>query len=338
METRRPLELVQVSTPKSLGVGQLLIRIARSGACASQIHEIDGRKGKDPYLPHLLGHEAVGEVVGIGPGVTRFEIGDFAIAHWRIAPGLQAAPISLETSIGPVNAGPITTFSEYSVISENRLTPLPTSLELDLAPLLGCAMTTGFGAVTREAKVTPGESAVIVGFGGIGISILKALKLVSASPIIVFDISDEKVGLARSLGADFAINSLSQPTTIQEAVFEILGDGADVVFEATGSRVAIEQSFSATSRSGRTLLLGVPDGNNPAQISTLDLHLGKSLIGSNGGSSRPELDIPRISKLIETGGINLHDFPIDIFALEQVNDAIDTLRKGVAGRVVLTNG
>jgi S-(hydroxymethyl)glutathione dehydrogenase/alcohol dehydrogenase len=329
--------MVEVTMPRTLGVGQLLIRIARSGACASQVHEIDGRKGPDPYLPHMLGHEAVGEVIDIGPGVTRFRPGDFVIAHWRIAPGIQSEPIYLQTSIGEVNAGPVTTFSEFSVISENRLTTLPGSIDLELAPLLGCAMTTGFGAVTREAYVSPGESAVIVGFGGIGISILKALKLVSASPIIVFDISDEKIELAKNLGADFAFNALHLPSSIAETVFEVLDDGADVVFEATGSRSTIEQAFSATSRNGRTVLLGVPDSSNPAQISTLDLHLGKSLIGSHGGSSKPEIDIPRIGKLMETGAFELQDFPTVAYPLKQVNSALDHLRTGVPGRVILTN-
>jgi len=334
----QPLKAVAVVTPEYLTAGQLLVELHYSGACASQIHEIDGRKGEDPYLPHMLGHEGVGTVRWVGPGVSQHNIGDVVVAHWRKSIGMQAAPVVYETSSGPVNAGSVTTFSEYAVISENRLTRLPGGFDLESAPLLGCALTTGYGAVTKEAKVLPGESALIVGFGGIGISVLKTLRMVSATPIVVLDISDEKIELARSLGADIAINTSDFGSGFGEKVIGLLGKYPDVIFEATGVRHCIEQAYEMAGTVGRTLLLGVPNHDDPARLPTLPLHLGRTLMGSHGGSSIPEYDIPRLAKLVQSGQMTLSDFPKTLFSLADVNEALNTLRAGTPGRVMIKFG
>jgi S-(hydroxymethyl)glutathione dehydrogenase/alcohol dehydrogenase len=335
VETSQPLSLLRLKTPDALDFGQVLVKIFQSGACASQVHEIDGRKGRDPHLPHMLGHEAVGEVVGFGPGVSMFGLGDMVVAHWRKAKGIEAAAPKFESSIGQINAGPVTTFSEYSVISENRLTKLPQGIDIDLAPLLGCALTTGYGAVVHEAKVLPGESAVIIGFGGIGISILKTLRMVSAQPILVVDVVQEKLELALKMGADYVIDANEVGVGLSDAIESVIAGKADVVFEATGIRGSIESAYLATSQIGRTVLIGVPDPNDPARIPTLPLHFGKKILGSHGGSSNPDVDIPRIAKLVQSKEIVISDFPTERFKLFDCLKAVACLRNGAKGRVIL---
>ena len=335
MESNAPLGVFDIDFPTKLMAGQVLVRLIYSGVCASQLHEIDARKGVDLYLPHLLGHEAVGEVIECGPGVRTKSPGDVVIAHWRKGEGIEAGPSVLNSSIGPINAGPVTTFAEYSLISENRLTVLPKGISLENAPLLGCSLTTGYGAVVKEANVRPGESAVVIGFGGVGIAILKALKLVSAFPIVVVDIVEEKLTLASKLGADFVIHSTKNMDCISDELFQILPGGADVVFEVTGNQKEIENAYTISNNSGRTILVGVPDANKPANLSTLPLHLGKKLIGSHGGSIEPSIDIPRIAKMVNANRISLEDFPKTFFDLDQINKALDLLRAGSPGRVLI---
>lgn len=322
--------------PRELGVGVVLVRVLMSGICASQVHEIDGRKGPDPYLPHGLGHEAVGVVEMIGPGVKSVQQGDTVVLHWRPGEGIQGSPGHVRALDGLINVGPVTAFSEYTVVSENRATVLPEEVPLNLAPLLGCALTTGFGAVTREAQVRPGESAVIIGFGGIGISLLKSLRLVSATPVCVIDKDPAKTDLARRLGADAAIISSGEASPFTQLVENELGRRPDVVFEATGVKELIEASISMTHENGRTVLIGVPDTSQPAEIATLPLHLGKSLIGSHGGHSVPETDIPTLAGLIGQRLLNLRDIPLAEFRIEEINSAIEALRAGQPGRAVIS--
>jgi len=283
----------------------------------------------------MLGHEAVAQVVTCGPGVKTVEEGQTVIAHWKKGGGINAEPAIYDSLMGKINAGQITTFAEYSVISENRLTSLPDGIALEEAPLLGCAFSTGFGTVVREACVQPGESAVVIGFGGVGISILKTLKLVSARPIVVVDISESKLELAKQLGADVVIHSIPNKTDHLSELKHFLPAGSDVVFEVTGHRRAIEDAYSLTSDSGRTVLIGVPDSKNPASFPTLPLHLGKSLMGSHGGSFQPAIDIPRIAGLVGSGALTLDDFPKTFFGLSEINEALDLLRKGTLGRVLI---
>ena len=331
-----PLDFAEVEIPSQLLPGQVLVRVLRSGICASQVHEIKGRKGNDPYLPHALGHEGVGEVVDFGPGVSRFKKGQLVVMHWRESKGMSVAGSSYSDKSGnKINIGPITTLSEYSLVSENRLTLLPKGFPLDYAPLLGCALLTGFGAVTREANVRPGESCLILGLGGVGISVLKTLKLLSACPITVVEISSEKLQLAERLGADVTILVDPNENNLGSLLSQRGVSSPDVVFECTGQRSLIEQTISVVSPHGRVLLIGVPDVNNPSSIHTLPLHLGISLLGSHGGASEPHIDIPKISKLVDSGYLSLDDYPLEKFGFEDLNNAMAKLEQGVLGRVIV---
>ena len=329
-----PLQLSLVSYKTKLAYGQVFVKVHFSGVCASQVHEIDGLKGPDHFLPHLLGHEGSGTVLEVGEGVRFVKPGDHVVMHWRPGNGIQSANPTYDWDGKTVNAGSVTTFNSHAVVSENRLTPIPKWFDLRSAPLLGCAVTTAFGAIGNDAQVKIGESVVIFGVGGVGLAAVMAAHLTTANPIIAIDLDQKKLDVAQGLGATHVINTHQQDTI--NVLRNLLGDeGADVVIETTGVRSVIETAYNICSPIGRTVLVGVPDPKDPASIPTLPLHFGKKLIGSHGGSSRPHIDIPRLVRLVEQGKLDLSMIPLNERPLSQINEAISDLRTGMPGRQLI---
>ena len=156
-----PLVLDEIES-QPLECGQVLVRIHRSGICGAQLNEIAGTKGPDNFLPHLLGHEGGGVVVETGPGVTSVKPGDHVVLHWRKGAGIHAKPAKYLWNGRTVNSGWVTTFSEYSVVSENRLTPIPKDVPFEIAALMGCAVTTALGLINNLAQVKIGQSVAVL--------------------------------------------------------------------------------------------------------------------------------------------------------------------------------
>jgi S-(hydroxymethyl)glutathione dehydrogenase/alcohol dehydrogenase len=367
----RPLVIDEVRLPSALGVGQVLVRVHYSGLCGSQLGEIDGVKGDDPHLPHLLGHEGSGTVIEAGAGVRHVRPGDRVVLHWRPGAGIDAEPPVYEWQGGRLNAGWVTTFNEHAVVSENRLTPIPADFDLAQAALFGCPVTTGLGVVTRDARLTLGESIVVIGAGGVGLSVVQGAVLVSAAPIVAVDRHAAKLELARRLGARHGIRTEGEGDGRQEtgdrsqktgdrsqktgdrrqeagdssqdakdvarAVRAVVGSrGADVVVENTGDAAMIALAYELTAPEGRTVLVGVPRADRPASLHTLPLHFGKTLTGSHGGSARPAEDIPRYVRLCAAGALDLAPLITDRIQLDDINAAIDRLRRGeIVGRCVI---
>ena len=152
-ELRKPLIIAEIEIPQELKVGQVLVKIHFSGICGSQLGEIDGAKGEDKFLPHLLGHEGSGTVVAIGPGVKTVSLDDKVVLHWRKGDGIESEPPIYNWKETKVNAGWVTTFNEFAIVSENRITTIPKDSEMDVAALFGCAVTTGFGIIENNAKL-----------------------------------------------------------------------------------------------------------------------------------------------------------------------------------------
>jgi S-(hydroxymethyl)glutathione dehydrogenase/alcohol dehydrogenase len=328
------LDVAEIRTTAQLRFGQVWVQVHYSGICASQVHEIDGLKGPDPFLPHLLGHEGSGTVLEVGEGVRFVKPGDHVVMHWRPGNGIQSANPTYDWNGKTVNAGSVTTFNSRAVVSENRLTPIPNWFDLRLAPLLGCAVTTAFGAIGNDAQLKIGESIVIFGVGGVGLASVMAARLTTANPIIAIDLDQKKLDIALSLGATNVIDARQQDA---KSVLRGLlgGEGADVVIETTGARSVIETAYNICSPIGRTVLVGVPDPKDPASIPTLPLHFGKKLIGSHGGSSKPHIDIPRLVRLVEQGKLDLSTIPLTERPLSEINDAIQDLRSGMPGRQLI---
>lgn len=338
VELKKPLEVAEIGLPEKLEAGQVLVRLITSGICGSQIGEIDGAKGEDKFLPHLLGHEGCGTVEEVGPGVRYVKPGDRVVLHWRKGPGIDAAPPAYSWNGKRVNAGWVTTFNELAVISENRLTVVPPDTDPEIAALFGCAVTTGFGVIVNNAKLSIGESVVVFGAGGVGLNIVQAAAMVSAWPIIAVDLYDNKLAIAKALGATHTINAGKQDAAA--AIREILGKGGlDVFIDNTGQPPIIELGYSLVKPQGRTILVGVPKAGQSSRLYTLPLHFGKMLTGSHGGEAVPERDIPRYLGMFDRGLLELRTLITARFPLEKVNNAIAGMRDGsIAGRCMIHFG
>lgn len=334
VEQKRPLIIDEIDVP-SPKLGQVLVRVLCSGICGSQVGEINGVKGPDRFLPHLLGHEGAGEVVECGEGVRTVKAGDRVVLHWRKGAGLESVTPVYESRIGKINAGWVTTFNEYAIVSENRVTAVPADFDLETAALLGCAVTTGFGVVNNDAQLAIGQSIAVFGAGGIGLNIVQGAALAGANPIIAVDIFDNRLALAQSLGATHAINSATADPT--DAILRIVGsEGVDVAVDNTGNPAVIELACRLTSPRGRTVLVGVPPQDSVAAISTLPLHFEKKLVGSHGGECRPDIDIPRYVRLVRDDRLTFAHLVGKRYSLHEINTAIDDMRTGrLAGRAIV---
>jgi S-(hydroxymethyl)glutathione dehydrogenase/alcohol dehydrogenase len=334
-ELRQPLIIDEVELPQQLDVGQVLVRIEYSGICGSQLGEIDGAKGEDKFLPHLLGHEGSGSVMAMGPGVRHVKEGDTVVLHWRKAQGIEATPARYSWHGKPLNAGWVTTFNQYAIVAENRVTRIDPHCDLKVAALYGCAVTTGFGVVVNNAKVKLGESIVVYGAGGIGLNIVQAAHLASAWPIIAVDLFDNKLDLARLMGATHLINARTSDAAADIA--NILGKGGpDVFVDNTGLPSIIELGYAMTKPQGRLVLVGVPKAGQTSKLFTLPIHFGKTIVGSHGGEALPHEDIPRYMRLIEALKSPLSALITHTTELSRINEAIAAIRDGsIAGRCVV---
>lgn len=330
VEQRKPLVIADIELPQTLDVGQVLVKIHYSGICGSQLGEIDGAKGEDKFLPHLLGHEGSGTVVETGPGVRHVKAGDKVVLHWRKGLGIEPVPPKYKWDGKVVNAGWVTTFNEYAIVAENRVTPIPADSDMEVAALFGCAVTTGFGVVVNNAKVKIGESVVVFGAGGVGLNIVQAAAMVSAYPLVAVDLHDNRLALAKEMGATHLINS--GKTDARKAITDIVGaGGVDVFIDNTGQPAIIELGYQLAKPQGRVTLVGVPRKGNNINIYSLPLHFGKGLSGSHGGEAVPEVDISRYYSLFRAGRLKLQELISDTVPLEKINEAIADIRSGITG-------
>jgi len=331
-----PLEVAEIESPVELRFGQVLVKVRYSGICGAQINEIEGAKGPDKFLPHLLGHEGCGTVLEVGEGVRTVKKGDFVVMHWRPSNGIQSETPTYRWNGKKVNAGWVTTFNNYAVISENRLTAIPSDFDSKLAPLFGCAVTTAMGVINNNAQVKVGQSVVVFGVGGVGLCIAQAAQMVSAYPVVAIDVMDSKLEMAKRFGATHCINSKTTPD-VDRTVRDIVGaQGADVLIETTGIARVIEQAYGLAQPKGKTILVGVPRKGDNISIYSLPLHFKKILTGSEGGDAEPHNDIPRYVRLVQAGKFKLDGLITHEFTLEKINEAIQLVRAGEAGRVLVT--
>jgi S-(hydroxymethyl)glutathione dehydrogenase/alcohol dehydrogenase len=269
-----------------------------------------------------------------GLGVSRVHAGDHVVLHWRKAAGIDAAPPVYRWRGQPLNAGWVTTFNQYAVASENRLTPIPRDFDLEAASLFGCPVTTGLGVIENDAQLLPGETIIVLGAGGVGLSVIQSAALAEAAEIVVVDRSQEKLALAVRLGATHTVLA---STDLEDTLRSVVGrQGADVVVENTGNRALIELAYLLAKPQGRAVLVGVPRLGEKASIDTLPLHFGKRLTGSHGGASEPDRDIPRLVDLSRSGRLRLQEMITERGTLADIGPALERLRDGrVAGRCVL---
>ena len=233
VKQNEPLVMGEVEIPK-LDFGQVLVKIEYTSVCGKQLDEISGKRGPDPYLPHLLGHEGAGTVVEIGLGVRKVKREDHVVLHWMKGSGIDSATPQFTWQGRPLNAGWVTTFSEYTIASENRLTPIPSDVKSEVACLLGCAVTTGLGIVFNDANLKPGESIAVFGAGGVGLNVVQGAALANAYPIVAVDINEDKLQKAREFGSTHTLHAGNGEA--RALLLELShGRGFDVTVDTSGN-------------------------------------------------------------------------------------------------------
>lgn len=331
----RPLVIEELRTPE-LRKGQVLVKVRYSGICHTQLNEIRGLKGEDKFIPHTLGHEGSGIVEAIGPGVTKVRPDDRVVLTWIKGKGLDTPSTTYQTSNGStVNSGAISTFNEHAVISENRLVIIPEKMPLREASLLGCAVPTGAGIIMNTAQVKPNSSVAVFGVGGVGLSAIAASGLSKAAVIIAIDILDPRLEQARELGATHLINALQQDPLA--TILKITsGRGVDYAIEAAGKRETMETAFQAVRDNGGLCVLA---GNLPQDgrisLNPFDLIRGKRIVGSWGGETKPDRDIPRFVDLYLSGKLKLNRLITRVYSLDDINKALEDFAEGKISRALI---
>jgi len=289
--------------------------------------EVRGLRGVDPWLPHLLGHEGVGTVVATGPGVTKVTPGQDVVVGWIPSSGLTSANPVFKGGDSTINAGASTTFSEMTVVLENRVYVKPDGISDKASVLFGCALLTGAGMALNELPPQDTDSVIVLGLGGVGLAALIGSLTVQPALVIAVDISPGKRALALSLGADIALDS-SEPDFV-EHIRDLTGGGANVCFECSGTTATIELAIDCVKFSGGTVLFAShPPAGDRIRVDPFDLIRGKQLRGSWGGGSQPDIDIPRIVDAVRDKGIDLEALVGADYRLEDVNRALDDLELG----------
>lgn len=319
-----PLTLADVE-PGPLAYGQVLVRVLVAGICGAQLQEIRGEKGGK--LPHLLGHEGCGIVEEVGQGVTRMKKGDKVVMHWRPAAGIESSFPLYQYGAEWISSGRVTTFSEFSICSENRLTPVPPDTDPELCALLGCGLSTALATLESETRGF-GENILVLGCGGLGMALLGSAHLVAPARLCACDIHESKRRPVEILSSDFV--NLSHE--------EIPGT-YDLILDTAGVPSSMEAALSHLAPSGRYVMIGQPAPKAPVCIANAR-HLfegeGKTIKATQGGGFRPHVDIPRYLRMADdlfVSGLVRHRYP-----LEKINLALDQVRAGESGRVLLEIG
>ena len=333
-QQNKELLVTEIKLPKHLETGQVLVELFYSGICGSQIGEISGVKGPDKWLPHLLGHEGVGRVLAIGDGITTVKPGDKIVAHWRPSAGIDAKPPKYYLDKTTINAGKVTTFNKFAVISENRLTKIPSDYDEKIATLFGCAITTAFGTIDNVAEVKLGDKVVVYGAGGVGLNLVQGAILAGASQVIAVDNFENRLLLAKSLGATHTLTGKKEE--VIKRIDEITGKSLDIFIDNTGNTEIISIGYEIISKQGKLVLVGVPAHSSKITIHSLDMHFGKTVRGSHGGESNPHIDIDKYMSLLSQRKVDLSKVITKVAPLFRVNKLITDMKQGTsAGRCII---
>ena len=345
----RPLAIEELELAGP-GPGELLVRVAAAGLCHSDLSVIDGSRPR--VLPMVLGHEAAGEVVETGVGVTGFARGDrvvlaFVPACGDCGPCLSGRPALCEPGAASNLAGSllaggrrfrdpegaelhhhlgVSAFSDHIVVAANSAVRIDPDLPYEVAALFGCAVLTGVGAVLNSAAVTASDSVAIFGLGGVGLSALLGAVVAGATTIVAVDVVPEKLDLALSLGATDAVPAGDDAV---ETVRAITSGGADKVIETVGSERVLGDAYAATRRGGTTVTVGLPHPDRMLSIPAVSLVAEeRTLRGSYLGSCVPARDIPRFVALHRAGRLPVERLLSHRIGLGDLNEGFDRLARG----------
>lgn len=356
-EPRQPLviEEVELAPPRD---DEVLVRIAAAGVCHSDVRLADGELGAGRW-PMVMGHEGAGVVEAVGAAVTHVAPGDhvgFCIVpacracaecsagrfHLCLQAGengprgvLMDGTSRLSRADGTVLQHALMTacFAEYAVVAGASAVPLPRELPLWQASLLGCGVVTAFGAVRNAARIAAGESAAVIGCGGVGLQVIAALHLAGAYPIVAVDLDPSKLDLALTRGATDAVQSGSATTAAR--VVRITGRGADHAFEVVGRPDTMRLAWDCLRPGGTAVVVGLAPQGVEVALPAIEFLSDKAIRGSYYGSGDAASDLPRLAELVLSGELDLASVVTSVEPLEAVDAALDRLRRGEGARTVL---
>lgn len=352
-EYNQPLSIeeVELLPPQE---GEIKVRYAASGVCHSDLTRIQGQRHSS--LPIVLGHEAAGTVVEVGPGVTSLAPGDHVVLSFMYTCGNcyychVGRPNLCQLGIRMLREGTmadgttrlrkgsevlyhmvVSSFAEYGIVPARCAVKIPEDVPLDKAALIGCGVLTGTGAVFNRAKVEAGSSVLVIGTGGVGLNAIQAAVIAGATKIIAVDISKTKLEMALEFGATHVIDA-SKTDPVQEAKLLTGSNGVDYAFEVIGNPVTIRQAYDATRVGGTTVVVGVAHQEAEVRINALEIPFQeKILTGSMYGGTRPEIDVNRLIELYRMKKLKLEPLVTKTYGLEEINGAFDDMEKGMLAR------
>lgn len=332
-KTGRPLKIEEVEIP-SLKKGQLLVKILASGLCRSQLNEIKGIKGPDKYLPHMLGHEASAEIVEVGKDISKVKKGDYVALTWIKGKGIEAEPPSYKLGKQVISSGPLATFCQYAIVSENRVIKIPKKVPVEYGAIIGCAVATGIGIIRRTLKASKGKTIAIFGVGGIGSSAILGAKMQRCSKIIAVDIRKDKLILAKKLGATdiFKYQDKGLITKIKALTY----GGVNFAVEASGVKDAMETAFEVLNEKGYLAIAGNLRKSERICLDPFEFIKGKRVTGTWGGETVPDIDIPFYAQKFLAGELAISKLVTREFSLTEINKAFAIMESNkFVGRMII---
>lgn len=352
----RPLVIEDVDLAPP-GPGELLLRIRAAGLCHSDLSTINGDRPRQ--MPMVLGHEAAGEVLECGPGVKDLSPGDHVILVFvpscgHCLPCMEGRPALCEPGARANGAGTllsggmritldgrpvhhhigVSAFAEHAVVARESVVKIDRTLPFEEAALFGCAVVTGAGAVINTARVKPGTTVAVIGLGGVGLMSMLAARLAGARQIVAVDMLEDKLNLARQLGATHTVDA--RDAKAADAVRDLTEGGVDYAFEMAGSVKALELAYRVTRRGGTTVTASLPHPTHVMQLPATNLVAEeRTLKGSYVGSCVPARDIPRFIALYQQGLLPVDRLMSERIALRDINVAFDRLADGATVRQIL---
>ena len=311
--------------------GQVAVRVISAGICGAQLQEIRGEKGGP--LPHTMGHEGCGVVQQIGNGVTTVKVGDKVCMHWRKGNGIESdfptfSIYDEKTSEQVIRTtGKCTTWGEWAVVSENRVTAVPPETPSDLCVLLGCSLSTALATIENEAGLRFGQSVLVVGTGGLGSNLIRAARFANAGHITACDCHESKRALALALGADDFTTDISKSK-----------GKYDCVIDTTGNPNAMRDAFAKLAPSGKAIMIGQPKPGASLELTDAKHFFdgdGKTLLATQGGRFNPSEGVRRYVALYQSGALKLDGLITHRIDLADINEAIALVTAGEAGRIVI---
>jgi S-(hydroxymethyl)glutathione dehydrogenase/alcohol dehydrogenase len=349
-EVGAPLEVTEIELAAP-GPGDVVVRLAASGVCHS---DLSVKNGAIPFVfPTVLGHEGAGVVEAVGASVTRVVPGDHVVLTWmppcrRCFWCLAGQPMLCENGLAEALGGDYATvsgtklvrglgtatFAERTLVPEGEVVPIDPGVPLELAALVGCALSTGLGAVWHTAQVRPGSSVAVVGCGGVGLSVVQGAKLAGAATIVAVDLVEAKLEMARGFGATHTVGGGGDP--VEQVRRATAGRGADTVFEVVGRAATIRTAFAATRRGGTVVLVGAGSPAEEVRFDAMELFVdAKTVKGCVYGSTDPDRDFPVLVDLVRSGAVDASGLVTRRITLDEINEAFDDMEAGTVARSVI---